>query len=96
MPKNAKNRGSFSPSPVPPLINGRQNSPKITEHSAEHFAEWGWGTFGEYLLSPNITYLFRFLLSHHLDKIHLNLRTQCIFLHDELIPNIKVSIGTKY
>ena len=48
VPKNAKNRGSFSPSPVPPLINGTQNSPKITEHSAERSAERG--TFGESLV----------------------------------------------
>ena len=44
-------------------------------------------------MSPNITYLFWFLLSHHLDKIHLNLRTQCIFLHDELIPNMMYILG---
>ena len=46
--KNAKiytkNRGSFSPSPVPPLNNGTPNSPKITEHSVECSAERG--TFG--------------------------------------------------
>ena len=47
VPKNAKNRGSFSPSPVPPLINRTQNSQKITEHSAERSAERG--TFGESL-----------------------------------------------
>ena len=39
--KNAKNRGSFLPSPVPPLNKGTLNWPKITEHSAECSAEQG-------------------------------------------------------
>ena len=39
--KNAKNRGSFLPSPVPPLNKGTPNWPKITEHSAECSAEQG-------------------------------------------------------
>ena len=39
--KNAKNRASFLPSPVPPLNKGTLNLPKITEHSAEHSAERG-------------------------------------------------------
>ena len=39
--KNAKNRGSFLPSPVPPLNKGTPNWPKITEHSAERSAEQG-------------------------------------------------------
>ena len=33
--KNAKNRASFLPSPVPPLNKGTPNWPKITERSAE-------------------------------------------------------------
>ena len=37
--KNAKNRASFLPSPVPPLNKGTLNLPKITEHSAERSAE---------------------------------------------------------
>ena len=56
VPKNAKNRGSFSPSPVPPLINGTQNSPKIMEHSAERSAERG--TFGESLQEKLICVYF--------------------------------------
>ena len=40
-PKNPKNRGSFLPSPVPLLNKGTPNWPKITEHSAERFAEQG-------------------------------------------------------
>ena len=39
MEKNAKNRGSFLPSPVPPLNKGTVNLAKITEHSAECYAE---------------------------------------------------------
>ena len=39
--KNAKNRASFLPSPVPPLNKGTLNLPKITEHSAERSAEQG-------------------------------------------------------
>ena len=33
--KNAKNRASFLPSPVPPLNKGTLNLQKITEHLAE-------------------------------------------------------------
>ena len=39
--KNAKNRASFLPPPVPPLNKGTLNLPKITEHSAECSAEQG-------------------------------------------------------
>ena len=39
MKKNAKNRGSFLPSPVPPLNKGTGEGPKIMEHSTEHSAE---------------------------------------------------------
>ena len=41
MEKNAKNRGSFLPSPVPPLNKGTGEGPKITEHSTERSAEQG-------------------------------------------------------
>ena len=39
--KNAKNRGSFLPSPVPPLNKGTGEGPKITEHSTERSTEQG-------------------------------------------------------
>ena len=39
--KNAKNRGSFLPPPVPPLNKGTREGPKITEHSTERSAEQG-------------------------------------------------------
>ena len=39
--KNAKNRASFLPYPVPPLNKGTLNLPKITEHSTEHSSERG-------------------------------------------------------
>ena len=41
MPKNAKNKGSVLPSPVPPLNKGTGEGPKITEHSTERSAEQG-------------------------------------------------------
>ena len=54
--KKCQKRGSFSPSPVLPLINRTQNSPKITEHSAERSAErecsvspWCFHFLGKYL-----------------------------------------------
>ena len=39
---------------LPPIDNGTQNSPKITEHSAERSAERG--TFGESLKEMERTY----------------------------------------
>ena len=39
--KIAKNRGSFLPSPVPPLNKGTGEGPKITEHPTERSAEQG-------------------------------------------------------
>ena len=52
MLKNAKNRGSFLPSPVPPLNKGTGEGPKIMEHSAERSAEQG--MFGLWLALRHI------------------------------------------
>ena len=83
MPKNAKNRGSFLPSPVPPLNKGTPNWPKITQHSAERSAEQG--MFG--LLLDKIHKLTRIFLFLPISSILIlyRLKWSCKFFYVRFI-----------